>query len=58
MVKKLKNKRKKFCTAGFTGYSMPTVQKPFSGFTLTMDQLTPIGKPISKGFIRTNKKVT
>lgn len=35
---------------------MPSVQKPFSGFTLTMDQLTPIGKPISKGFIKTNKK--
>ena len=53
MVKKLKSKRKKFFAGG---YSMPTVQKPFSSFTLTMDQLTPIGKPISKGFIKTNKK--
>ena len=55
MVKKLKSKRKKFFAGG---YSMPTVQKPFSGFSLTMDQLTPIGKSVSKGFIRTNKKVT
>ena len=35
---------------------MPSVQKPFSGFSLTMDQLTNVGKPISKGFIKTNKK--
>jgi len=35
---------------------MPSAQKPFSGFTLTMDQLTQYGKPISKGFIKTNKK--
>ena len=35
---------------------MPTVQKPFSGISLTMDQLTNVGKPISKGFIKTNKK--
>ena len=53
MVKKLKSKRKKFFAGG---YSMPTVQKPFSGFTLTMDQLTNVGKPISKGFIKTNKQ--
>tara|TARA_R100000664_G_C2752620_1_gene139900 strand:- start:1693 stop:1857 length:165 start_codon:yes stop_codon:yes gene_type:complete len=53
MVKKLKSKRKKFRVGGNV---MPSVQKPFSGFTLTMDQLTPIGKPISKGFIKTNKK--
>ncbi len=58
MVKKLKSKRKKFSTGGFTGAAMPSSQKPFSGFTLTMDQLTTVGKPISKGFIRTNKKVT
>lgn len=56
MVKKLKSKRKKFSVGGFTGASMPSAQKPFSGFTLTMDQLTPVGKPISKGFIKTNKK--
>tara|TARA_A100001515_G_scaffold69539_1_gene55297 strand:- start:526 stop:693 length:168 start_codon:yes stop_codon:yes gene_type:complete len=55
MVKKLKSKRKKFFAGG---YAMPSAQKPFSGFTLTMDQLTPIGKSVSKGFIRTNKKVT
>ncbi len=53
MVKKLKINRKKFFACG---YSMPTVQKPFSGFSLTMDQLTNVGKPISKGFIKTNKK--
>ena len=53
MVKKLKSKRKKFFAGG---YSMPTVQKPFSGFSLTMDHLTNVGKPISKGFIKTNKK--
>ena len=53
MVKKLKSKRKKFRVGGNV---MPSVQKPFSGFTLTMDQLTPIDKPISKGFIKTNKK--
>ena len=56
MVKKLKSKRKKFSTGGFTGAAMPSSQKPFSGFTLTMDQLTNVGKPISKGFIKTNKK--
>ena len=55
MVKKLKSKRKKFFAGG---YAMPSAQKPFSGFTLTMDQLPPIGKSVSKGFIRTNKKVT
>ena len=58
MVKKLKSKRKKFSTGGFTGAAMPSSQKPFSGFTLTMVQLTNVGKPISKGFIKTNKKVT
>ena len=58
MVKKLKSKRKKFSTGGFTGAAMPSSQNPFSGFSLTMDQLTPIGKSVSKGFIRTNKKVT
>ena len=58
MVKKLKSKRKKFSTGGFTGAAMPSSQKPFSDFSLTMDQLTPIGKSVSKGFIRTNKKVT
>ena len=51
MVKKLKSKRKKFSVGGFTGASMPSAQKPFSGFTLTMDQLTPVGKQITKGFI-------
>ena len=56
MVKKLKSKRKKFSTGGFTGAAMPSSQKPFSGFSLTMDQLTNVGKPISKGFIKTNKK--
>ena len=55
MVKKLKSKRKKFSVGGFTGASMPSAQKPFSGFTLTMDQLTPVGKPISKGFIGKKK---
>jgi len=53
MVKKLKSKRKKFFAGG---YAMPSAQKPFSGFTLTMGQLTNVGKPISKGFIKTNKK--
>ena len=59
MVKKLKNKRKKFSVGGFTGASMPSAQKPFSGFTLTMDQLTPVGKQITKGFIgkKSNKKI-
>ena len=53
MIKKLKSKRKKFFAGG---YAMPSAQKPFSGFTLTMSQLTNVGKPISKGFIKTNKK--
>ena len=58
MVKKLKSKRKKFSTGGFTGAALPSSQTPFSGLTLTMDQLTTVGKSVSKGFIRTNKKVT
>ena len=60
MVKKLKSKRKKFSTGGFTGAAMPSSQKPFSGFTLTMDQLTKFGNPISKGFIgkKTTRKLT
>ena len=55
MVKKLKSKRKKFFAGG---YAMPSAQKTFSGFTLSMYKLTHIGKSVSKGFIRTNKKVT
>ena len=58
MVKKLKSKRKKFSVGGFTGASMPSAQKPFSGFTLTMDQLTPVGKPIRKANITSKKKVS
>ena len=41
MVKKLKSKRKKFSIGGFTGASMPSAQKPFSGFSLFADQLKP-----------------
>jgi len=52
MVKKLKSKRKKFRIGGNV---MPSVQKPFGGFSLTLDQLTPFGKPISKGFIGKKK---
>jgi len=37
---------------------MPSAQKPFSGFTLTMDQLTPVGKPIRKANITSKKKVS
>ena len=54
MVKKLK--RKKFSYGGFTGASMPSSQKPTGSFSLFADQLTQYGKPISKGFIKTNKK--
>ena len=53
MVKKLKNKRKKFFAGG---YSMPSQKTNIKGFSLTLDQLTQYGKPISKGFIKTNKK--
>tara|TARA_Y100001937_G_scaffold112283_1_gene159735 strand:- start:106 stop:294 length:189 start_codon:yes stop_codon:yes gene_type:complete len=55
MVKKLKSKRKKFRIGGNV---MPSAQKPFSGFTLTMDQLTPVGKPIRKANITSKKKVS
>ena len=37
---------------------MPSAQKPFSGFTLTMDQLTPVGKSIRKSNITSKKKVS
>jgi len=47
MVKKLKNKRKNFFAGGNV---MPSAQG-FSKFSLTLDQLTPVGKQITKGFI-------
>ena len=57
MVKKLKSKRKKFFAGGYT---MPSQQTNIKGFSLTMDQLTKFGNPVSKGFIgkKTTRKLT
>tara|TARA_B100000941_G_C28097557_1_gene346692 strand:+ start:278 stop:442 length:165 start_codon:yes stop_codon:yes gene_type:complete len=54
MVKKLKNKRKKFSVGGFTGASMPSSQKPTGSFSLFADQLTQYNLH-KKGFIGKKK---
>ena len=58
MVKKLKNKRKKFSYGGFTGASMPSSQKPMGTFSVFADELTTYNLH-KKGFIgkKTNKKI-